>query len=176
MKRNLIWISVIATLLHTQAVAYVSKLTLMKPLTIATGRVAGAQEVKLFLIAIDDAGRSGKRIGCGDSVLAVTREISRTRAPLRAALEELLRMPERYGSDPELYNALHRSELRLESISVRHGLARITFAGQLVTRGVCDSPRVQAQIEETALQFPIVKKVQVFINGTPLSEYLSERG
>ena len=176
MKRTLIWISVIATLLHTPAVAHVLRLTLTKPLTTATGRVAGAQEVKLFLIAIDDVGRSGKKIGCGDSVLAVTRQIQRTRAPLRAALEELLRMPERYGSDPELYNALHRSELRLESVSVRRGLARINFAGQLVTRGVCDSPRVQAQIEETALQFPIVKNVQVFINGTALSEYLSERG
>jgi spore germination protein GerM len=37
------------------------------------------------------------------------------------------------------------------------------------------NPRVQAQIEETALQFPTVKKVKVFINGLPLSEYLSER-
>jgi spore germination protein GerM len=176
MKRKLIWFIGIATLLHAQAVAQVDRAALTQPLTITTGRVAGVQAVKLFLIAIDDAGRSGRQIGCGDSVVAVTREIRRSRTPLRATIEELLRLPERYGSDPELYNALHQPDLRLESISVRRGLARINFAGQLVTRGVCDSPRVQAQIEETAVQFPIVKKVQVFINGTPLSEYLSERG
>jgi hypothetical protein len=75
-----------------------------------------------------------------------------------------------------LYNALHQLELRLASVSIRRDVAKLHFAGRLVTSGVCDGPRVQAQIEETALQFPTVKKVKVFINGTPLSEYLSERG
>lgn len=176
LKRSHIWLSFIAMLLHTPAAVHINGLTLAKSVTISTGRAAEVQEVKLFLIAVDDAGRSGKKIGCDDSVVAVTRELRPTRTPLRAALEELLRLPQRYGSDPELYNALHQSELRLESVSIRHDVARLNFVGRLVTGGVCDSPRVQAQIEETALQFPTVKKVKAFINGTSLSEYLSERG
>jgi spore germination protein GerM len=175
LKRGLIWLSCIAMLLHTSAVVHINGLALAESATISTRRATGVQEVKVFLIAVDDAGRSGKKIGCDDSVVAVTRALRPTRTPLKAALKELLRIPRSYGSEPELYNALHQSELRLESVSIRRDVARLNFAGRLVTGGVCDSPRVQAQIEETALQFPTVKQVKVFINGTPLSAYLSER-
>jgi hypothetical protein len=41
--------------------------------------------------------------------------------------------------------------------------------------GVCDSPRVQAQIEQTALQFSTVSEVEVFVNDTPLEEVLSQQ-
>lgn len=176
LQRGRIWLSFVTILLYTLAAVHINGLTLAQSGTISTKRAAEVQEVKLFLIAVDDAGRLGKKIGCDDSVVAVTRELRPTRTPLRAAIEELLRFPRSYGSKPELYNALYQAELRLESISIRRDVARLNFAGQLVTGGVCDSPRVQAQLEETALQFPTVKKVRVFINGTPLSEYLSERG
>jgi spore germination protein GerM len=176
LKNCFIRLSFIAALLNLVAAAHISGLTLAKDETISTRKSAGTREVKLFLIAVDDAGRLGKKIGCGDSVVAVTRELQPTRTPLRAALEELLRIPRTYGSDPELYNALSQSDLRLVSVSVRRGMARLSFAGRLVMGGVCDGPRVQAQIEETALQFPTVKKVKVLINGAPLSAYLSERG
>jgi spore germination protein GerM len=176
LKNCLIRLSFIAALLHPLATFHINELTHAKDETTSTRRAAGTREVKLFLIAVDDAGRSGKKIGCGDSVVAVTRELRPTRTPLRAALEELLRIPKTYGSDPELYNALSQSELRLVSVSVSRGMARLNFTGRLVMGGVCDGPRVQAQIEQTALQFPTVKKVKVFINGAPLSAYLSERG
>jgi spore germination protein GerM len=39
--------------------------------------------------------------------------------------------------------------------------------------GECDTPRVQAQIEQTILQFPTVKEVVIFINGKHLSDVLS---
>jgi spore germination protein GerM len=178
LKSSLIRLSFIAALLHAPAAVHINLLTLARFETTCAGRAEAeaATEVKLFLIAVDDAGRTGKKIGCDDSVVAVTRDLPPTRTPLRAALEELLRIPRIYGSNPELYNSLSQSQLKLKSVSVRRGVARLSFAGRLVTGGVCDNPRVQAQIEETALQFPTVKKVKVFINGLPLSEYLSERG
>jgi spore germination protein GerM len=176
LKSNLIRLSFIAALLHAPAAAHINGDTRARFETTCAGRAEAAHEVKLFLIAVDDAGRLGKKIGCDDSVVAVTRDLRPTRALLRAALEELLRIPRIYGSNPELYNALSQSKLKLKSVSVRRGVATLSFAGRLVTGGVCDSPRVQAQIEETALQFPTVKKVKVFINGMPLSKYLSERG
>jgi hypothetical protein len=36
--------------------------------------------------------------------------------------------------------------------------------------GVCDGPRIKAQMEETALQFPGVRKVKVFVNGVTLAQ------
>jgi hypothetical protein len=72
---------------------------------------AGAREVKLFLVALDDGGKSGRKIGCNDSLVSITREVSPTRAPLRAALEELLRLPQKGGPADSLHNALYYSKL-----------------------------------------------------------------
>jgi len=146
LKSGLLRLSFIAALLHAPAAVHINGLTLAKFETTYAGRAEGAHEVKLFLIAVDDAGRSGKKIGCGDSLVAVTRDLRPTRMPLRAALQELLRIPRIYGSNPELYNALYQSQLRLKSVSVRRGVARLNFTGRLVTGVVCGSPRVQVQI------------------------------
>ena len=42
--------------------------------------------------------------------------------------------------------------------------------------GVCDDPRIKAQLEESALQFNTVDKASVFINGVPLDQLLSGQG
>lgn len=41
--------------------------------------------------------------------------------------------------------------------------------------GVCDAPRLEAQIEQTALQFSTVNEVAVFVNDKPLEEVLSSK-
>lgn len=46
--------------------------------------------VKIFLIAQDDNGKSGKKIGCNDSVVGVNVTIQPTVSVLRAAYESLL--------------------------------------------------------------------------------------
>ena len=45
--------------------------------------------------------------------------------------------------------------------------------GTLQLGGVCDNPRVKAQLEQTALQFPTVKSVKYYINDKTLDEALS---
>lgn len=137
--------------------------------------VAGAREVKLFLVALDDGGKSGRKIGCNDSLVSITREVSPTRAPLRAALEELLKLPQKGGPRESLHNALYGSKLKLGRVYMRRGEAWIHLSGQLTTGGVCDAPRVRGQIEATALQFAGVRRVKIYVNGKPLSSYLSER-
>lgn len=141
----------------------------------AQGRGAG-REVKLFLIAIDDGGKSGRKVGCNDSVVAVRRVVPRASAPLRAALEELLRLPAQSGEGGQMHNALHQSKLKVGRVFVRRGEAVIHLSGRLVTGGTCDAPRVQAQLEETARQFASVRRVKVYVNGKPLADHLSERG
>jgi hypothetical protein len=39
--------------------------------------------------------------------------------------------------------------------------------------GECDNPRVQAQIENTVLQFSTVTSADIFLNGKTLAEALS---
>jgi hypothetical protein len=56
------------------------------------------------------------------------------------------------------------------------GKATIKLSGSLVLNGICDNPRVEAQIEQVALQFSTVKSVQVYLNNIPLQQALSEKG
>ena len=133
--------------------------------------------MRIFVVALADNGRSGKKIGCDDSIIGVEREISRTVAPLRAAMGELLSIHDPYYGESGLYNALYRSSLAIQSLGIdAQGQATVKLTGELMIGGVCDDPRVFAQLTETALQFSTVKGVAVFINGRELSEVLSEKG
>lgn len=133
-------------------------------------------QVKIFLVAPEDKGQTGKLIGCDDSIVAVERPIEPTTEPLKAALEQLLSLRERGYGQSGLYNALYQSRLQLDSVSVTGDRADVALSGDLMLGGVCDNPRVEAQIEETVLQFPEVKQVQVTVNGVPLEELLSQQG
>lgn len=129
----------------------------------------------IYLIAIDDNGQSGPKIGCNDSVIPVRVEFPPTTAPLTTALERLLALKDQFYGQSGLYNVLYQSTLQLEKVTVQNGTATIRLTGQLRLSGVCDAPRVQAQIEQTALQFSSVQDVDIFLNGRPLADALSQR-
>ena len=133
------------------------------------------QTVKIFLIALEDNGQSGTLVGCGDSAVPVTVIIPRTQGVLKAALEELLSIQEQYYGESGLYNALYQSDLKLKSVTIDQGKAIIHLTGTVMLGGVCDSPRFEAQIEETALQFSTVSSVEVFINDIALEDVLSQK-
>ncbi|MEZ4728470.1 MAG: GerMN domain-containing protein [Caldilineaceae bacterium] len=123
----------------------------------------------IYLVALEDRGQSGMEIGCGDSVIPVEVEIEPTIAPLTAALGALFSINERFYGQSGLYNALYRSNLAVDRIDITNGVASIYLVGQLQVGGVCDEPRVRAQIEETALQYYTVDEVQIYVNGEPLA-------
>lgn len=129
--------------------------------------------VNIYLIALEDAGKSGKEVGCGDSVVAVVREIEPTAAPLEAAFNALLSIKDQYYGESGLYNALYQSDLVVESAAIEGGVATVELSGTLMLGGVCDNPRVEAQLIETAMQFSGVTEAAITINGTPLEEALS---
>jgi hypothetical protein len=135
----------------------------------------GSYTVYLYLIALDDGGTDGKKIGCNDSLVPVTVNIEPTTAVLRAALEKLLSIKSRTYGSSGLYHSLYLSNLSIESVGVQNGEAVLRLTGELVLSGVCDHPRVKAQLEEIALQFTTVNSVSVFINGEPLDEVLSQK-
>ncbi|HET8564405.1 MAG TPA: GerMN domain-containing protein [Candidatus Binatia bacterium] len=145
------------------------------PASASASSTAAPQTVKVFLIAIEDNGQSGIPVGCGDSALPVTVTIARTQGVLKAALQKLLGMNEQFYGASGLYNALYQSDLELKSVAIDQGKAIIHLTGTLMLGGVCDNPRVEAQIEQTALQFSTVREVAVFLNGTPLEEILSQQ-
>lgn len=138
--------------------------------------VTPTTQLKIYLVALDDQGKSGKEIGCADSLVAVERIVQKTTTPLRTALEELLSISDQFYGQSGLYNSLYQSQLKIESVSLTQGKANIELSGTHKLGGVCDNPRFQAQIEETARQFPSVNKVSVSINGVPIETLLSGQG
>jgi spore germination protein GerM len=127
--------------------------------------------VKVYLVAVDDNGKTGKKIGCNDSLVAITRTVKLTSSPLKAAIEELLVIPHDYSK--QLGNYWWGENLKVKNVSIRKGIATINISGEGPSvAGVCDEPRITSQIDETAKQFPNVKRVKVFVNGRPLAEVI----
>jgi hypothetical protein len=128
------------------------------------------------------ARRPGEEIGCGDRLVAVEvpveAEVASIEDRVRVALETLLALEP--GDVPsDLMTALHRSPLRVESVSPVPGTAgayRVELGGPLRLGGTCDAPRVRAQLVDTARAVEGVEDVQVFVGGEPLDALLSARG
>jgi hypothetical protein len=146
------------------------------PTSVPPSPTPGPQMVQIFLIAVDDNGQSGQMIGCGDSLVPVQVEIPRSQAVLKASLEKLLSIKTQYYGESGLYNALYQSELQLESVTLDGGKAVIKLTGTMMLGGVCDNPRVTAQLEATARQFPTVSEVVIYVNGRLLADVLSLKG
>jgi hypothetical protein len=134
---------------------------------------ATSQTVQIFLIAVDDNGQGGQPVGCGDSVIPVQVEIPATQGVLKAALESLLSLKTQNYGESGLYNALYQSNLQVESVSINNGVATVNLTGTLLMGGECDNPRIQAQLEQTVLQFSTVAEADIFINGQSLADALS---
>jgi len=130
--------------------------------------------VQIALIALEDNGATGKKIGCNDSVVLIDQEVPATTAPLRAALLQLLSIDEPTYGASGLHTALADKDIELADVSIADGEAIIELEGNLSLGGVCEAPRIQAQLVETALQFPTVNEVTILLNDEPLEEVLSE--
>lgn len=130
---------------------------------------------QIFLIALEDNGQSSDMIGCNDSVVPVVVEFEPTVAPLTAVLEQLLALDEEFYGQSGLYNVFHQSNLAVASVDIEAGEAIVQLTGMLNLGGVCDNPRVKAQLEQTALQFDTIDSATFYLNDEPLSAVLSEQ-
>jgi hypothetical protein len=133
----------------------------------------GEQLIKIFLIALEDNGQSGTLVGCSDSAVPITVTVPPTQGILRATLEKLFSAKQQSYGEAGYYNALYQSDLQVARVTIEQGKAIIHLTGSVMLGGVCDAPRVEAQIEQTALQFSTVNEVSVFINDVPLEDVLS---
>jgi hypothetical protein len=136
-------------------------------------QAARPKQVKLFFIILDDNGKSGKRIGCNDSVVAVAVDVAPATATLRTAYERLLAAQDDPYGPRKLSNPLSRSRLKVKSVAIKNRTAIIKLTGNLISAGTCEDPRLEAQLTETARQFSTVRKVSVFVNNIPLNKLLS---
>jgi hypothetical protein len=129
----------------------------------------------IHLVALGDNGAGGPLVGCGDSVIPVIVDIEPTAGVMTAAFSRLLSLKEQFYGESGLYNALYQSSLTLDGINILNRVATVSLSGQLMLGGTCDAPRVQAQLEQTALQYTTVDAVNILLNGAPLADALSQQ-
>ena len=126
----------------------------------------------LYFVALADNGKSGEKIGCNDSLVAVSTNISGEDS-IQATLNELLSYKQQYYGQSGLYNSLYQSNLTIESITIDDGVATVNLTGTVQLGGACDNPRFEQQLMTTILQFPSIESVDIYVNNKPLAEVLS---
>ncbi|OGZ33893.1 MAG: hypothetical protein A2Y98_03445 [Candidatus Portnoybacteria bacterium RBG_19FT_COMBO_36_7] len=101
-----------------------------------------------------------------NKVFPVQREIPKTDAPARAALEELL-AGATYKEQSESYFTSINSGAKIQSLTIENGVAHVDFDEQLEFQvgGSCRVSAIRAQITETLKQFSTVSSVIISING-----------
>lgn len=124
------------------------------------------QTTSIKLAFLDTSGTStGKERGC-DRVVLVTRDVPATSAPLTAAMQSLFAEESQQVGSNFNFIARTKNTLKFNHATVENGTASIYLTGSVSgLAGVCDDPRAQIQIEETALQFATVQKVDIYLNG-----------
>jgi predicted ABC-type sugar transport system permease subunit len=130
---------------------------------------------KIYMVAVGDNGKQGKRIGCGDSLVAINMQTVRVNQ-LFDVYQDVVGVTN-YDYSATLKNPVAESKLDVSSATAVDdtGTARVYLTGNFSVSGTCDGERVQAQLEQPAYQFPGVKRVAVFINGIPLDQVLKQQ-
>ncbi|WP_258061776.1 hypothetical protein [Arthrobacter sp. ZGTC412] len=141
-----------------------------------SGKAAGLQTVTAFYVLLDDGGSNGVRFGCNDSLVGVAHISSAGEDALAAAVRALLdaqaEAVESPPPSPDVYNALSGSELKFLSGSFDGTTVTVYLAGTLSMGGVCDLPRVEAQLTQTAVSAVGAIRAEIYVNGRSLSEAL----
>jgi len=123
----------------------------------------GLMTTKIFL---SDSRFVGEPYFDCSRTIAVERQVPKTLAVAKAALEALLR-----GALPEEINqgfvSNINSGVRIQSLTIENGVAKVDFDEQLEFQvgGSCRVAAIRAQITDTLKQFPAVNSVIISING-----------
>lgn len=141
----------------------------------ATSSPEALIKTNLYLISARGLASGAEPVGCGDFVSPLPVSIPETTEPLKDTFEKLLTFdPQKeYGSDT-FTSPVAKMGLKFDGATIVGGTAKINLSGNFSLSGVCESPRIQAQLEKTALQFNTIKKVEIYINGKMLSSLLLE--
>ena len=101
-----------------------------------------------------------------NKVFPVEREISKTEAVARAAIEELLKGPTSKEKSEGFFTSINPG-VKIQKLTIEDGVVKIDFDEQLEFQvgGSCRVAAIRAEISQTLKQFPTVKEVIISINN-----------
>jgi hypothetical protein len=135
--------------------------------TTTTTSIPQTITVRIALLAMPSKDNERPQYGC-DMVVMVNRDVPYTVATLDAAMKELFakREPWPYTETRPGNFITSQKNLFYQKSVIENGVAKIYLTGSVGPfGGVCDDPRLKIQIEQTTLQFQIVKTVETYINN-----------
>lgn len=147
--------------------------------TVAFAAPAVTTPAKIYLVALEDNGASGDRIGCGDSLVPVPVDLAggTTREELiTLALTKLFALRSRDYGQSGLITVLADSRLTVDLVTLQNGVAAVYLSGTLSLGGTCDDPRAAGQIAATVRQFQPIERVEIVFNGGPLTNAIGDKG
>lgn len=130
-----------------------------------------ARTVTVYYVVLDDGGSSGVRFGCNDSLVGLRRPVTGAVESLTAAMGALLDGAE--APSTGVYNSLSASTLQFLSGTFDGTTVTAYLSGSLRPGGVCDIPRVEAQLTQTAVSSVGAIRAEIYVNGVGLAEALS---
>jgi len=129
----------------------------------------------MYLVAVGDNGKYGKKFGCNDSLVSYAATDSAT-VSLKQRIQKLMNTKQQYYRNTKLYNPLHQSDLTVAEIrQTNDGKVLVHLTGDLKLNGACDNPRVYEQLTAMVQEEDSTKIVQIFLNGLPLEKSISEK-
>lgn len=125
--------------------------------------------VNIYLIAFEGSNLNGKKIGCNDILVPITKNVLVENNEVEAALNELLATP----STDELKNFIKGPSLIVYQVTIANKIADVYLKGDFDISGLCDIPRIKEQLYATTKQFSDIKNVEIYINDKTIESYLS---
>lgn len=128
--------------------------------------------VSIYLIQVGTGGPI-----CGDSAIPVSSGIERKGSvdtDVSNALKQLFSIKSEYVGG--LLNTLYRSRLRVNNVNFnsKNGLITVDLQGSYKPTGdPCDNSRVKAQVWSTIRQYKDVKATNIYLNGIPFGDRVS---
>ena len=114
---------------------------------------------------------------CGDSAIPVSSGVERTgsvESDVSSALKQLFSIKSEYVGG--FLNSLYRSQLRVNKVKFnsKNGLITVDLQGSYRPTGdPCDNSRVKAQIWSTIRQYAEVKATNIYLDGIPFGDRVS---
>jgi len=132
---------------------------------------------QIALVVLDGSALTAKTegdlFGCNDKIIFKNIEGEYN---LKQLLEKMFSFSE-YDETEDFYNVFQNSDLKVENLGIENRVLIVELFGELMMGGMCDNPRVSAQIDRTVRLFypDFIGEIQILINGEDLSQFLLEK-
>ena len=143
------------------------------PVASSGGWGATTDSLLVYYIQLETGGTAG----CGDSVIGLSTGQTRSgdiAKDVKLALQQLLANKNKYAG--QFYNPVSLSNISVETVKYddKSGLITVNLRGTYVRSGDdCDNTRVKAQVWSTIRQFRDVKMTNIYLNGGPFGDKVS---